>query len=146
MLDTKNEKQSIGIGTPQQPATGVNLHQSNGEVKNEFLLEDELWIGDEQAFDEEIEEIENVLGYKLNPKKALWLYAQMHNLDKDVLLTEVELKMVEMICVASRVLVQEEREEERHRINELINYHKWIYDWFRQINEFKVISFVPRFH
>jgi len=109
-----------------------------------ILNKDNLWIGDSEAFTEEIEEMEETLGYKLNRKKALWVYTQLHQLERDLNLVTVKNRLQKIIQIAIKQMATEKNEERRIEIENIIYSNQCLYDWFETFSELNVLSNLPR--
>ena len=123
----------------------VTKNETNKAVLNrKRKVKDQLWAGDAETIQDDIEDVESQIGFKLNPQKALWVYAQLHQLDLDVYFKRVEPVLVGMMHVASKAMVNEEFAPKRAEIEGLINETKWIYEWFRRFTDYQVLSPMPR--
>ena len=109
-----------------------------------ILNQDNLWHGDAEAFTEEIVEIEQTLGYKLNRKKALWVYTKLHQLEREMNLVMVKNRLQKIIQIAIKQMATEKNEETRIEIQNVIHANQCLYDWLNTFSEFNVLSNLPR--
>ena len=109
-----------------------------------ILNQDNLWEGDADCFKEEVECVEDSLGYKLNPDKAMWVYAQLHELDEDLGLIGLKKDLQKLTQIAIRQMTIEKDEERRNEIENTIINSQHLYDWFDKFSELNVLSNLPR--
>jgi hypothetical protein len=126
MLDTKNE-------------------MNKAVPKRRRKVNDRLGLNYKIYFENEVEEIESDINLKLNPEKALWVYAKMHQFCRTNPLHRIEQKLVRVSEIVTWKMLDEQFPINRYKLQLLNKEILELYNLFHELSDWNILDSAPDF-